>query len=84
MIRCETYGRPLPDISLQKKVLDKWGDILDVSPAANNFTLYQRQVTWKFFVGSETSVSAEEYRCEANNTFQYLESDVVMINFKGE
>ncbi|XP_071842931.1 uncharacterized protein [Apostichopus japonicus] len=83
VIDCVTYGHPIPDVYLQKKVLDNWETVMDVFPAIDNVTTKRRQVTWDFYFRVENSKEVDAYRCRANNTFRHFDdSNVVMINIK--
>ncbi|XP_071842834.1 neural cell adhesion molecule 1-B-like isoform X2 [Apostichopus japonicus] len=65
-ITCASYGRPMPDVSLQKNVVGEWETVNEVSPT-KNATTNPLQLIWEFRL-VVNSADTGEYRCHANNT----------------
>ncbi|XP_071841532.1 uncharacterized protein [Apostichopus japonicus] len=65
-ITCASYGRPTPDVSLQKNVVGQWETVNEVSPT-KNATTNPLQLIWEFRL-VVNSANTGEYRCHANNT----------------
>ncbi|XP_071842662.1 uncharacterized protein [Apostichopus japonicus] len=66
-ITCASYGRPTPDVSLQKNVVGQWETVNEVSPTIKNATTNPLQLIWEFRL-VVNSADTGEYRCHANNT----------------
>ncbi|XP_071842280.1 uncharacterized protein [Apostichopus japonicus] len=82
-INCATYGYPVPNVVLQRKLFGKWTTMTDVLPVLKNASKYKRHLTWEFYLTSNDDEKEKKYRCRANNTFQYfVNSEAVTIYFQ--
>ncbi|PIK54990.1 hypothetical protein BSL78_08129, partial [Apostichopus japonicus] len=80
-IRCATRGRPVPNVFLQKRSLDRWETLIQMIPTLTNVTQDITYMTWEFHLIALTMELIGDYRCQANNTLHdYHQSEALSLD----